>query len=247
MKRLRVIAALLLAALLSSQVASAATLVGYWTLDETGTTGTLADSAGANPATITGSLGNTTPPAAVTFSTNAKGSFTTGNRASSSGYVGLPSCTAAISISLWMKPDTGFSDVAPIGLGSSTNVIWFNIYSNAFIVNYWGGTIISASPTFTAGTWYHLAYTYDGTTDVLYVNGTQVASSTGNSRNAGVPASVNIGYFPGFSNQFVGWLDDVRIYSGALTSGEVTTLAGGGAVPPLGGTSFNACFFGGGP
>lgn len=74
--------------------------------------------------------------------------------------------------------------------------------------------------------WHHLAYTYDGATHVLYVDGapadsTQVMPQTG-------PASIaRIGNSPGGGEPFTGWIDDVRVYAGALTPNDVARLAAG--------------------
>jgi glucose/arabinose dehydrogenase/PKD repeat protein len=72
-------------------------------------------------------------------------------------------------------------------------------------------------------TWTHLATTYDGATLRLYVNGTQVASKpqTGN-----IPAStgaLRIGGNSIWGEYFAGLIDEVRVYSRALTAGEIQT------------------------
>ncbi|HET8754993.1 MAG TPA: LamG-like jellyroll fold domain-containing protein [Solirubrobacteraceae bacterium] len=74
-----------------------------------------------------------------------------------------------------------------------------------------------------ANTWTHLATTYDGATLRLYVNGTQVASraQTGN-----IPAStgaLRIGGNSVWAEWFAGLIDEVRVYSRALSAGEIQT------------------------
>ena len=83
------------------------------------------------------------------------------------------------------------------------------------------------------GTWTHLVGTYDGTTITLYVNGAQVATlaKSGAMTNTGSQNCVIGGRADSTSNLFPGLIDDVRIYSRALTSAEVATLAAGCPVP----------------
>jgi len=97
------------------------------------------------------------------------------------------------------------------------------------------GGWLNAEEAFTipTNTWTHLAGVFDGTNIRLYRNGTQVASTaaTGNmtntqSQNTGIGArsSSDQHWFPGN-------IDDVRIYSRALTVGEIGVLAAGVPAP----------------
>jgi hypothetical protein len=75
-------------------------------------------------------------------------------------------------------------------------------------------------------TWYHVAATYDGSRMRLYLNGAEVGSiaKTGSlSQDSGVP--VNLGRSPDGVRYMQGALDDVRIYSSALSQAAIATLA----------------------
>ena len=66
--------------------------------------------------------------------------------------------------------------------------------------------------------WTHLAATYDGATLRLYVNGTQVGSKP---QTGSIPAStgpLRIGGNSIWSEWFRGLIDEVRVYSRALTA-----------------------------
>ncbi|MFH0953477.1 MAG: LamG-like jellyroll fold domain-containing protein [Verrucomicrobiota bacterium] len=73
--------------------------------------------------------------------------------------------------------------------------------------------------------WRYLALTYDGTNARLYVDGAQVAVQSG-SFVAATQAEVRIGWGndPSFDYHWQGKLDDVRLYSTALSSNAVYTM-----------------------
>jgi glucose/arabinose dehydrogenase/chitodextrinase len=75
----------------------------------------------------------------------------------------------------------------------------------------------------TANTWAHIAGTYDGITERLYINGVQVASraQTGNLLTSANP--LTIGSDPIYGQYFSGLIDDVRVYNRALTVTEIQT------------------------
>jgi hypothetical protein len=89
-----------------------------------------------------------------------------------------------------------------------------------------GGGTFGAAPAIgtaalPAGTWSHLAVTYDRTTLRLYVNGTQVASKA---YTASIQTSANpvqIGGDSLYSQYFSGMIDEVRIYNVALTAAQI--------------------------
>src|SRR5262245_66320194 len=88
--------------------------------------------------------------------------------------------------------------------------------------------------------WTHLAITDDGTTRRLYFNGTQVASDARSGAIQTTSNPLSIGGNATYGENFQGRIDDVRVYSRALSSGEILTdmsTAVGGApagdtVPP---------------
>ncbi len=74
-----------------------------------------------------------------------------------------------------------------------------------------------------ANTWTHLAATYDGATMRLYVNGTLVSSTARTGTIATSTNPVQIGGDSFYGQYFVGLIDEVRIYDGALTATQIQT------------------------
>jgi phosphodiesterase/alkaline phosphatase D-like protein len=88
-----------------------------------------------------------------------------------------------------------------------------------------GGNNVQAYGTATLplNTWSHLAATYDGSTVRLYLNGTQVGSlpQTGTISISAVP--LTIGGDTIYGQYFQGKIDEVRVYSTALTPAQIQT------------------------
>jgi hypothetical protein len=77
------------------------------------------------------------------------------------------------------------------------------------------------------GSWYHTAFTYDGTTVKLYLNGEEVGAQSFNltpNSNKNIP--LRIGATSGSVDRyFNGKIEDVRLYKRVLTPTEVKLLA----------------------
>jgi hypothetical protein len=86
-----------------------------------------------------------------------------------------------------------------------------------------GGTfqVLDSVLTLAAGTFRHLACTWNGTTLALYVDGALNASAAQTVTPAGNTAPLFLGQFGGNSDRLNGILDEVRIYSRALAVGEI--------------------------
>ncbi len=95
------------------------------------------------------------------------------------------------------------------------------------------GLAFTDSRSFEAGIWYHVAFTYDGSSLRVYVNGMQenALSATGEHWQRYTPG-VNFGASSGGGNAFNGKLDDIRIYGRALSAAEVTSLTQAGTPSP---------------
>jgi hypothetical protein len=80
------------------------------------------------------------------------------------------------------------------------------------------------SITAVAGTWYHLAATWNGTTVKVYVNGNEVKSYA-LATKASLAAPTRFGSSAdGTAYQYAGSIQDARFYSRALTAAELKLL-----------------------
>ncbi len=106
-------------------------------------------------------------------------------------------------------------------------------------IGVWGGVegAEQAHPILPLDRWTHIVSVFDGTTLTVYVDGeeTKDTPTSANFDLAGVP--FNIGEASGGQESFNGDIDDVRIYSRALSKVEVNAIASrellAGFVPPI--------------
>src|SRR5207244_3787397 len=71
-------------------------------------------------------------------------------------------------------------------------------------------------------TWTHLAFTFDGSTLRLYMNGSLVRSSNMNNGSIVTSAgALRIGGNAVFGEYFRGIIDEVRVYNRALTAADI--------------------------
>jgi hypothetical protein len=111
--------------------------------------------------------------------------------------------------------------------GSSSGVS-FGMNAGQFQAWAWGPRpLVSTSTTPSLGVWHHVAYTYDGTTHKLYIDGAVVSTSTA-APNAHAITRAQLGSYNS-GGSFNGGLDDIRIYNVALTATQVAALAAGNA------------------
>ncbi len=230
-------------------------LVAYWKLDES--SGNASDSSGGGF-----TLTNNNTVAYVSAKINNGADFGTANsnknlvNTTRTGTVNMDR-----SISMWIKINTDltggdtYTDVFEWAYGSSSNFVGYQVgyiresSVNAFRVNRDRGCVGGESVKFNgptaSGGFYHVVMTVSSNTMSLYVNNSFVSSialNTGNgscnSQDGFYVGSNRVG--SGFSSVTV---DEVGVWSKALTAGEITQLynSGNGLSYPF--TSSNSNFF----
>jgi len=132
---------------------------------------------------------------------------------------------SGFTLACWIKAQ--IPQGSRIGIVGQNDCIEFGIIDGTTI-QLWteidGGNINPQWP-FNDGMWHHLAATGDGLVLKIYFDGQQVESGGGTPGNYGTSSfNVNIGgggVYDGSGNWFTGQIDDVRIYSKALTAAEI--------------------------
>lgn len=91
-------------------------------------------------------------------------------------------------------------------------------------------TLLAATDAVSRGAWHHAAYTFDGTNNQLYVDGTLAASST-NLPDERTPTTCWLGTLDGTNDLFTGALDDFRVFATARTATQIAAEANGNFSP----------------
>jgi hypothetical protein len=107
---------------------------------------------------------------------------------------------------------------------SGDSAVKMGFTSQNFAISTGGGsTLVTASLSIlSASTWHYVAYTYDGITNILYIDGAKVASST-SAPNSGAPNSVYVGTLSGSGEFFNGQIDETRVSNIVRSSSWIYT------------------------
>jgi hypothetical protein len=140
----------------------------------------------------------------------------------SSGYLVIPSNTffdfgvSDFTIESWVY-FSSFPSYAPIVTRWSPNQ-WYLAVWNGNSVHYYGNgnSILTASYSFSTGTWYHIALCRSAGTTRIFVNGSQAASGSDTTNYSAGTSPVTVGVTSTAVNTqlFNGYIDDLRITNG---------------------------------
>jgi hypothetical protein len=199
--------------------------VSSWKLDETSGT-TALDSWGSNHGEHTSGVAVGTP-----------GLVSTGHSADYDGARGWTvinssaslNVTSAITLEAWARPDT-----LPSSSASTRTILrkdgqyLLRLLSNGAVVfRLWiGGAareVVTSAGTIAPGGIYHLVATYDGASQTIYVNGAAIVTraQTGTISTTANPLIIGASSSGGIYDLFDGRLDNVTLYSSAVTASWV--------------------------
>lgn len=193
----------------------------YWRLDE-GTGSSAGDSSGNG---VNGTLGAST--AAPTWLTGASCKF--GNCLSFDGSNDVVTLSLATgtsyTIALWVYNDstaTGFNYTTLFSLsGAASGLFLMQTGGNANQLNmYYSGADHFSSGTVPTDTWAHIAVTVNAGAVTFYING----SSSGTASSGPSFTATTVGLHDTSQEAFKGRIDEFRVYSRALSSGDITEL-----------------------
>ncbi|MBR8535154.1 hypothetical protein KDU71_06260 [Carboxylicivirga sediminis] len=134
----------------------------------------------------------------------------------------------ARTVACWVKTDAAAtSGLVHWGASGTYSRASFKMQSTGVIRFEWQGGGLNAATIVNDNNWHHVAYTYDGSTVKLYVDGVLDASVATTAINTGVAGEtgIYIGSQLGGS-LYEGLIDDVRIYETALDADQLSFLAG---------------------
>ena len=209
-------------------------LVSYWKLDEA--SGNAADSVGSN--TLTNN--NTITYAAAKINNGA--SLNGSNQYFNSAAAGLQ-ITGDLTYAMWVKPTVQLNRLSLLntyatagnGLGVITTLEDISGVLKMRFANYISGSNkdYTSTATVASGSWSHIAFVYHASAGQVefYVNGTSLDSPTGFPTSITSVSSMIFGNDGnlGTGNWYLGMVDEVGIWSRALTSTEIASLYNGGA------------------
>jgi glucose/arabinose dehydrogenase/chitodextrinase len=196
-------------------------LVGAWAFAE-GAGTTTADASGkGNSGTLMGTSWTTQGRYGNALSFNGTNSLV---RVADSASLDL---TTAITLSAWIRPTASQSGWRTI-LQRQVDAYFLNASNSDGPLRPSGGGTFGGNTQYLSGptanpvnAWTDVAFTYDGITQRLYINGTQVASraTTGAIQTGDNPLWIG-GNSP-YGEYFQGVIDDARVYNRALTQAEI--------------------------
>ena len=204
-------------------------LVGRWPLDEctgsrvrnavTGAWNTLGQYATDNTLAFA-NMGFTWAPAAVLTSSFA-------NNSGSRIQTDVKIATSDFTVETWARVETIPSSLCYL-MGqymSGNKDTWFSLIFDNALPRFRNGSdgtgkTISSSVAITAGRWFHLAATREGTAMKLYLNGAQVATGTANTSDP--PPNANFQLFTtGGNKTWGGDLREARVWNYARTQEQI--------------------------
>ena len=197
-------------------------LVAAYGFEEASGTQVIDASGNANHGTISGASRVSTTQFGKALKFNGTSNWVTVNDSAS---IDL---TTGMTVEAWVYPTVSLSNWATVLMKEQPGFATYWLYANddtnrpANVVSV-GGTFrqLSAGPHLPTKTWTHLAATYDGSTQKLYVNGELAGSRPQAGTMAVSNGKLRIGGNSIWGEYFTGQIDEVRIYNRALTQAEI--------------------------
>jgi Concanavalin A-like lectin/glucanases superfamily len=205
-------------------------LVGWWKLDDASSGNALTTAADSSGSGYTATLktsgstctGGTNCPA-WTSSGKIANALTFNGSTQEADVASISGITNTFTVAFWEKTSVTSGQVL-WQMGSSASCK--SDYSGSHIgCTVQGNTAPTVGNSATDdGNWHHIAYVVNNTSQTLYVDG--ASRATGSETPTGLPntSCFGSGNCWGTSSYFNGTLDDVRIYSRALSASDVLTL-----------------------
>jgi hypothetical protein len=134
---------------------------------------------------------------------------------------GIPT-SGSVTVEAWLNVSSSSNYLNWFNLGTSGGGYALYIKNNTIYVNNIGGTTWNTGVSITNGTWTHIAFSYDGSTEKLYKNGVMSATSSNGYSAASGGATIGYSAIGSSSGYFAGSIDEVRIWNTALTDSQIS-------------------------
>lgn len=136
--------------------------------------------------------------------------------------------TDGMTLEAWVRPTTSSDAWETVVLKESASGLAYALYANSDAkrpvgsANTGSDHNLYGAETLPANQWTHLATTYDGTTQRLYVNGIEIANAPQSGDLELSDGNLRIGGNNSWLDEFfTGYIDEVRIYNRAIESHEI--------------------------
>ena len=136
--------------------------------------------------------------------------------------------TGGMTLEAWVKPAVTMSAYRTVVVKEQPGNLVYGLYANSDTNRPEAQVTVGGSPKPLAGTtqlpagsWSHLAATYDGTTERLYLNGTQISTLAISGSILTSTGNLKIGGNSIWGEWFNGLIDEVRVYNRALSAAEI--------------------------
>jgi hypothetical protein len=203
-------------------------LVGYWKLDDgTGTTAK-DDSGSGNNATLEAGAKAPMWTTGAHMGSAALAFDGTDDSSSLTSFTKLPALNAAKTIALWalwsaLPGDTERHVFFAMLNQNAKAGVHLGFRTKMLSVWNWTPTDMVTATAPMPG-WHHIAYTFDGTTHKLFVDGVMAGMGTAGTQTGTVVAACMGNAVPTATQTFKGSLDDIRVYDRALGVDEIKAL-----------------------
>lgn len=209
-------------------------LAGYWSFDGADVTDRIYDRVGGNSAYY---YGGATSSAKVAGSKGQALKFNGNSQYVVAGGT-YPTGTSPRTLCAWVKSDDttfeGNADhVINYGTANTNQSFGFMIHTG----NQWrffgfGGSVDFDTGVSVDTNWHYHCLTYDGTTVIYYYDAANVASQPRTLATTGGSMTFGTRQDLGAANEFNGKIDEVRLYTRALSASEISQLYRMGSVRP---------------
>jgi hypothetical protein len=141
--------------------------------------------------------------------------------------------TTGMTLAAWIFPTTELSSWKSIITKERTGGLTYALHANSatekpntVLYISGGNRHLNAGSRLPANRWTHLATTYDGLTQRIFVNGVQVGSRSQKGSIEATAEPLRIGGNTVTGRYFKGVIDEVRIYDGALSQADIVKVSG---------------------